>query len=81
MTAINEKVFISPGRYVQGEGVTARAGHYVSALGKTALLIADDVVWDIAGKELSASLEGEGVSFERAVFEGEALYPRNRPPR
>ena len=72
MTAINEKVFISPGRYVQGEGVTARAGHYVSALGKTALLIADDVVWDIAGKELSASLEGEGVSFERAVFEGEA---------
>lgn len=72
MPVTNEKVFISPSRYVQGEGVTARAGHYVSALGKTALLIADDVVWKIAGKELSASLEGEGVSFERAVFEGEA---------
>lgn len=72
MTATNEKVFISPGRYVQGEGVTDRAGHYVSALGKTALLIADDVVWKIAGEQLSASLEGEGVSFERAVFEGEA---------
>lgn len=72
MPVTNEKVFISPGRYVQGEGVTARAGHYVSALGKTALLIADDVVWKIAGEQLSASLEGEGVSFERAVFEGEA---------
>ncbi|WP_260579429.1 glycerol dehydrogenase [Vreelandella populi] len=57
---------------MQGEGVTARAGHYVSALGKIALLIADDVVWKIAGEQLSASLEGEGVSFERAVFEGEA---------
>ncbi|RUR39428.1 glycerol dehydrogenase [Vreelandella populi] len=72
MPVTNEKVFISPGRYVQGEGVTARAGHYVSTLGKTALLIADDVVWKIAGEQLSASLEGEGVSFERAVFEGEA---------
>ena len=72
MPVTNEKVFISPGRYVQGEGVTARAGHYVSTLGKTVLLIADDVVWKIAGEQLSASLEGEGVSFERAVFEGEA---------
>ena len=43
MKATNEKVFISPARYVQGEGVTARAGHYVAALGKKALLIASDV--------------------------------------
>ncbi|MCP1315103.1 MULTISPECIES: glycerol dehydrogenase [unclassified Halomonas] len=68
----NEKVFISPGRYVQGEGVIARAGHYVSNLGQSALLIADDVVWKIAGEALSKSLEGDSVRFERAVFEGEA---------
>ncbi|MCB8888973.1 glycerol dehydrogenase [Vreelandella malpeensis] len=68
----NEKVFISPGRYVQGEGVIARAGHYVSNLGQSALLIADDVVWKIAGEALSKSLEGDNVRFERAVFEGEA---------
>ncbi|MFG6667314.1 glycerol dehydrogenase [Halomonas sp. HNIBRBA4712] len=72
MTATNEKVFISPGRYVQGEGVIDRAGHYVSSLGQSALLIADDVVWKIAGEALSKSLESEGVRFERAVFEGEA---------
>lgn len=72
MPAINEKVFISPARYVQGEGVTARAGHYVSALGKSALLIADDVVWKIAGEQLSESLKGSEVRFERVAFEGEA---------
>ncbi len=43
MEATNEKVFISPARYVQGEGVTARAGHYVAALGQKARRrLADD---------------------------------------
>lgn len=72
MSDITEKVFISPARYVQGAGATARAGHYVGALGKNALVIADDFVWKMAGSQLEQSLKGENVDFKHVVFEGEA---------
>ncbi|WP_438765851.1 glycerol dehydrogenase [Kushneria sp. TE3] len=72
MSAVSEKVFISPARYVQGANTLSRAGHYVSQLGKKALIIADDFVWKMAGDTLSDSLKGSDISFERAIFEGES---------
>ncbi|GHC21189.1 glycerol dehydrogenase [Kushneria pakistanensis] len=72
MSAPNEKVFISPARYVQGADTLSRAGHYVSQLGQKALVIADDFVWKMAGETLSDSLKGSDISFERAIFEGES---------
>ncbi|MFC0266562.1 glycerol dehydrogenase [Kushneria aurantia] len=72
MSTLSDKVFISPARYVQGANAVERAGHYIAALGGRALIIADDLVWKMAGEQLAQSLESEGVEFERAVFEGEA---------
>lgn len=72
MSAPSEKVFISPGRYVQGANTLSRAGHYVSQLGQQALVIADDFVWKMAGQALSDSLKSSGIGFERAIFEGES---------
>ncbi len=70
---MTERVFISPGKYVQGRGVIAKAGEYVKALddGK-ALVIADEIVWDIAGNEVLHSLEQSSVEYVKVVFNGEA---------
>lgn len=72
MSAATEKVFISPARYVQGANTLARAGHYVSRLGHQVLVIADDLVWKMAGDTLGKSLAASDIRFERAGFEGES---------
>ncbi|OHV09353.1 glycerol dehydrogenase [Kushneria phosphatilytica] len=69
---MREKVFISPGRYIQGAHAIQRAGHHIGRLGQSALIIADDFVWQMAGQALTKSLEASKVSFEYARFGGEA---------
>lgn len=70
---MTERIFISPGKYVQGRDVTDKAGEYVKGIsdGK-ALVIADDIVWDIAGNRVLESLDKAGVQYTKAVFNGEA---------
>ncbi len=70
---MTERVFISPAKYVQGRGVIAKAGEYVKALGDgKALVIADEIVWDIAGNQVLESLEQSAVDYVKVVFNGEA---------
>ncbi|WP_458119323.1 glycerol dehydrogenase [Paenibacillus sp. Z6-24] len=70
---MTERVFISPGKYVQGRDVIQKAGQYVQALkGDKSLVIADDIVWDIAGNQVLKSLEEASVGYVKAVFNGEA---------
>ncbi|RKR03256.1 glycerol 2-dehydrogenase (NAD+) [Kushneria sinocarnis] len=71
-STIREQVFISPGRYVQGAHAIQRAGHHIARLGQSALIIADDFVWQMAGQVLAQSLEGSDIRFEYARFGGEA---------
>jgi glycerol dehydrogenase len=47
---------ISPSRYVQGRGALSRLGEYVAPLGKTPLIVADDVVWKMLEDDVRASL-------------------------
>jgi glycerol dehydrogenase-like iron-containing ADH family enzyme len=49
------RVFVSPGRYVQGVGVLDRIGEFVSKIGTHPLIIADDTVWAFAGPRVSSS--------------------------
>ena len=45
-----EKVFASPSKYVQGKGVLTTGIAHIKALGVNALLLCDDIVWEIVGE-------------------------------
>ncbi|MCB2216310.1 glycerol dehydrogenase [Desulfofustis glycolicus] len=53
--------FGSPGRYFQGADITDQAGRFLKHLGKKFFLIADPVVYGIAGERLNKSLEAENL--------------------
>ncbi|MFT4465626.1 MAG: glycerol dehydrogenase [Sodalis sp. (in: enterobacteria)] len=65
-------IFSSPGKYVQGSGVLDELGHYLSALGSKAFLIADDVVWGITGERVQATLKKADIAYNYERFNGEA---------
>ncbi|WP_245802128.1 glycerol dehydrogenase [Corynebacterium pacaense] len=67
-----DKVFTSPARYVQGIDLIDRAAVYLRPLGSSALIIADEIVWGIAGEKLQESLIGDGLAADHEVFGGEA---------
>ncbi|TKI05129.1 glycerol dehydrogenase [Martelella alba] len=69
---MNDFIFSSPGKYVQGRGVLDALGKYLSPLGGKALLIADDIVWEITGQRVKTSLDHAGVGAHRERFKGEA---------
>ena len=67
-----DKMYTGPSRYVQGIDLIDRAAHYLKPLGSAPLIIADEVVWDIAGQKLQDSLRGDGMEATHEVFGGEA---------
>lgn len=67
-----EKVFASPSRYVQGKGVLSTGIDHIKALGTKALLLCDDVVWEIVGDQFSKNMNDAGIEVERVPFNGEA---------
>lgn len=67
-----DKMYTGPSRYVQGIDLIDRAAHYIAPLGSAPLIIADEVVWDIAGQKLQDSLRGDGMEATHEVFGGEA---------
>ncbi|KAM5544626.1 hypothetical protein V8D89_001524 [Ganoderma adspersum] len=69
---VTERLFRSPSKYVQGPYAIQNAAKYLGPLGKAPLLICDDVVWGIAGKDLVSALEKASFEVHRAVFGGEA---------
>lgn len=71
-TFAQDKMYTGPSRYVQGIDLIDRAAHYLKPLGSAPLIIADDVVWGIAGEKLQSSLRGDGMEATHEVFGGEA---------
>lgn len=67
-----EKVFASPSRYVQGKDVLKTGLSHIEALGKKALLLCDDVVWKIVGKQLDEALKKADFEVTHVPFNGEA---------
>ncbi|MBE9373633.1 glycerol dehydrogenase [Saccharopolyspora sp. HNM0983] len=61
------RALISPGRYVQGNGVLTRLGERIEKLGANPLLLADDVVREIVEPTVRSSFDAAGVPvvFER----------------
>ncbi|KAF8880124.1 glycerol dehydrogenase, partial [Mucidula mucida] len=69
---VTEKLFQSPSKYIQGPAAIKNAPKYLGQLGNTALLIADDNVYKIAGTALTQSLESAGLKVAYVRFNGEA---------
>ncbi|MGM0300803.1 glycerol dehydrogenase [Enterococcus sp. AZ048] len=67
-----ERIFASPSRYVQGKRMLQDGIKYIKALGETPLLITDEEVWEIAGKELFKTMEENGMHPVKEIFGGEA---------
>jgi glycerol dehydrogenase len=65
------KALVAPGRYVQGAGALLEAGKFVAPLGKTALIIWDQVVHDLFAERLLPALETSEVTPVSFVFSGE----------
>ena len=66
------KVFIAPGRYVQGRNALSEAGVLVGALGKRVMTLWDAQVKAIVGETLLASLQGAGLTVEDVLFNGDS---------
>ena len=69
---MTDRLFTSPARYVQGIDLIDRAAEYLRPLGTSPLIIADEVVWGIAGEKLQDSLTSDGLTPAHEIFGGEA---------
>src|SRR5471030_2458394 len=65
-------IYSSPAKYVQGSGVLDELGQHLVTLGTKALIIVDDIVWQITGKRVKTSLEHVKIDFHYEHFNGEA---------
>jgi glycerol dehydrogenase len=64
------KSMASPGRYVQGLGAIEHLGDYLTAVGTSPLILADDVVWGFVGDDVESSLHTAGLPVRREKFNG-----------
>ncbi|CCM05441.1 uncharacterized protein FIBRA_07660 [Fibroporia radiculosa] len=69
---VTEKLFQSPSKYIQGPSAIHNAPKYLSSFGAAPLLLSDDLVYKIAGKELTTALEVANFKVTRGIFGGEA---------
>ena len=69
------RIFGAPGRYVQGPGVLARAGHFVSCLGtRHAGILSSARSQAAEGKDLVAGLDAGDIRSTQATFGGECSF-------
>ncbi|AMB98592.1 glycerol dehydrogenase [Aerococcus urinaehominis] len=64
--------FRSPSRYIQGKNVFQSAHEYIGDLGDKVLILADDFVWDLTGKDIEANLTEHDIKVCHVPFNGEA---------
>jgi glycerol dehydrogenase len=69
-TAIAQTL-IAPRKYVQGRGLLSSLGTYVEELGKDALVIADQTVWQLVREPAERSAADAGVRLIEDTFGGE----------
>lgn len=66
------RIFGSPSTYVQGAGSLFQSASYIQSLGNHALLLADQIVFDLVGKQYCDYLTKEGLTVQPVIFNGEA---------
>lgn len=66
-----DKIIVSPGKYVQGNGALTHIADYVQALGKHPLILADKFVTGLVGDTVATSFGVAGIQAEFDCFNGE----------
>jgi glycerol dehydrogenase len=65
------RMFLAPGRYVQGAGAMAEIGIHAARMGTKALLIGGKTALSVCGSVVEASLKDNKVGCHKEVFNGE----------
>src|SRR5579862_6081492 len=71
MTQHVAQALIAPRKYVQGRGLLSSLGKFVEELGKDALVIADESVWELVRDKLEQPFAAAGVRLIEETFGGE----------
>lgn len=66
------KIFTSPAEYVQGKNAIENIGEYMKDFGKQTIVIADEIVWDIAGHKVVDNIKKSDIEVEEVTFSGES---------
>lgn len=66
------QIFVSPGKYVQGAGVTSDIGRYVAPLGRRALLLGGQKGLEAVRHNVMQSFTMHDVSYYIETFQGES---------
>ena len=61
-------IFSTPSKYVQGKDVIAQLGDFVSTLGTSPIIVADDTVWGIVEEKVTASFAASNLPLVRVGF-------------
>ncbi|PSR94551.1 hypothetical protein PHLCEN_2v4419 [Hermanssonia centrifuga] len=69
---LTERIFQSPSKYIQGPNAIKNAAKYLGSLGRSPLLTVDNIVYEIAGRQLISALESAEFKVTRGTFGGEA---------
>ncbi|WJE15105.1 glycerol dehydrogenase [Halobacillus sp. ACCC02827] len=69
---MKERIYISPAKYVQGRNAIQNIGKHLEGLSGTAVVLADETVWKIAGHDVVGHLKEAGFETNEVVFNGEA---------
>lgn len=69
---MSHRIFISPSKYVQGKNAIKDIDFYLKGVGDSLLVIADSVVWNIAGHEVVHNLTNLDLPVKEVTFNGES---------
>src|SRR5699024_5290063 len=69
---MQKRVFISPKKYIQGDGILSTIGEEVAKIGSKALVLSDENVWNITGETTEKSLKDANIDFHYEAFSGES---------
>lgn len=72
MLNMSERIFTSPAKYIQGKNSIEKIGYYLKDIGNQTAVIADEIVWDIAGHKVVDALKKENIDSKEIVFNGES---------
>src|SRR5699024_9186663 len=70
--SMSERIFTSPAKYIQGKNAIERIGTELKEVGSQAAVIADEIVWDIAGHQVVDALKKENIESKEILFNGES---------
>src|SRR4030067_1906236 len=68
------KIFVSPNRYIQGNGILDCLGEVLSPLGNRFFIFGDEIVLSIVGDMIASALKSVNKIFIIEKFQGECCY-------